>query len=273
MASRVEGDYQYTGAIQFSGTVSLPNNTVSAAKIPASAGVEYTKLQQKYVVTYGQNGTMTSVTIPLHIVHGVTGGAIGIKAGSIVACIGAATCTIDLKKNGTSVLTASPVRQHIWPKGFDDFYAACQAVDEWSGTPHDGTSVRAAFKVLQAAGYVSEYRWAFDVNSIVNQILTSSPVVAGTDWTDSLFEPDAHGFIRVSTDGSYNVVGGHAYLLSGVDRKKKCPDGSVGAFQITNSWGPSWAVRGQAWISLVDFGILLNHAGEAAVAMELKVKR
>jgi hypothetical protein len=106
MASRVEGDYQYTGAIQFSGTVSLPNNTVTAAKIPASAGVEYTKLQQKYVVTYGQNGTMTSVTIPIHIVHGVTGGAIGIKAGSIVACIGAATCTIDLKKNGTTVLTS-----------------------------------------------------------------------------------------------------------------------------------------------------------------------
>jgi hypothetical protein len=167
-------------------------------------------------------------------------------------------------------LTASPVRQHIWPKGFDDFYHAAQAVDPWSSEPHDGTTVRAAFKVLQAAGYVSEYRWAFDVNSIVNQILTAGPIVAGTDWTESLFEPYAHGFIRVSTDGSYNVVGGHAYLLSGVDRKKKCPDGSVGAFQITNSWGPSWAKNGQAWISLVDFGILLNHEGEAAVAVEVK---
>jgi hypothetical protein len=168
-------------------------------------------------------------------------------------------------------LTASPVRQHIWPKGFDDFYAACQAVDEWSGTPHDGTSVRAAFKVLAAAGYVSEYRWAFDVPTVVSQILTGSPVVAGSDWTEEMFTPDQHGFIRVSTDGKYNVAGGHAYLLSGIDRKKKCPDGSVGAFQITNSWGPSWAVNGQAWISLVDFGILLNHEGEAAVATEVKV--
>jgi hypothetical protein len=171
-------------------------------------------------------------------------------------------------------LIASPVRQHVWPAGIDAFYAECQKVDPWRDEPHDGTTVRAAFKVLQAAGYVSEYRWAFDVPTIVNQLLTVGPVVAGSDWTSSMFDVDAHGFVHVSATGTdYDVAGGHAYLLSGVDRKKKCPDGSVGAFQITNSWGPSWAVNGQAWISLVDFGILMNHEGEAAVAVEVKVPR
>jgi hypothetical protein len=118
-------------------------------------------------------------------------------------------------------LTASPVRQHIWPKGFDDFYNVCQSQDEWAPAPHDGTSVRTAFKVLKDAGYASEYRWAFDVPTIVNQILTASPVVAGTDWTEEMFSPGDHGFIRVSTDGKYNVAGGHAYLLSGVDRSRR----------------------------------------------------
>ncbi len=103
--SRISGDYQYTGAVLFNGTVTLPDNTVTKAKIPASAGVEYTKLQQMPTRTYGQTGTMVSATIPIHVVYGATGGVIFIKAGSIVACIGAATCTIDLKKNGTTVLT------------------------------------------------------------------------------------------------------------------------------------------------------------------------
>jgi hypothetical protein len=169
-------------------------------------------------------------------------------------------------------LIASPVRQRPWPAGIDAFYAECQKLDEWASSPHDGTSVRAAFKVLQAAGYVSEYRWAFDVPTIVSQILTVGPVVAGTDWCNPMFDVDPHGFVHVSATGrDYDVAGGHAYLLIGVDRKKKCPDGTVGAFLFQNSWGEGWGKNGQAWISLADFTLLLNHQGEAAVAAEVKV--
>jgi hypothetical protein len=170
-------------------------------------------------------------------------------------------------------LIASPVRQHVWPAGIDAFYAECQKVDPWANEPHDGTTVRAAFKVLKAAGYVSEYRWAFDVPTIVNQLLTVGPVVVGTDWTNELFTPDSKDFIHVSPSGSseYNVVGGHAYLLTGVDRKGKCTDGTTGWFELQNSWGPSWGREGKARISFADFTLLLNHAGEAAVATEVRV--
>jgi hypothetical protein len=34
---------------------------------------------------------------------------VGFKAGSVTACVGAATITVDLKKNGVSVLTATIV--------------------------------------------------------------------------------------------------------------------------------------------------------------------
>lgn len=101
---RITGDIQYTGDILFSGDVTLPASCVSKDKIPAAAGVEYTKLQQMVRRNHAQSGTVASATIPIHLAYGVTGGALFIKAGTIVACIGAATITIDLKKNGTSVL-------------------------------------------------------------------------------------------------------------------------------------------------------------------------
>jgi hypothetical protein len=161
-------------------------------------------------------------------------------------------------------LVAQPIGNRM-PGPFADFYAECQAIDNIP-MPHDGTSVRAAMKVLRAKGLVSGFRWAFAVEPIANQILTEGPVVVGTDWLEPMFSP-VKGFVGLGD--TYEPVGGHAYLLSGVDRAKRCPDGTAGAFRITNSWGRSWGVNGTAWISFRDFGVLLNNRGEAAVATEV----
>jgi hypothetical protein len=92
--------------VRFLGDAVLPAKSVGASQIEDDAGIEYTKSQQKFVLTYAQDGTIASATVPIHIVHGAAGGVIAVKAGSITACAGAATVTVDLKKNGTSVLAA-----------------------------------------------------------------------------------------------------------------------------------------------------------------------
>lgn len=87
-------------------TVHLPAGTVEADDIEAAAGVEYTKLQQFRAPIYSQTGTAASATIPIGVVYGASGTMVAIKAGSIVACVGAATITVDLKKNGTTMLSS-----------------------------------------------------------------------------------------------------------------------------------------------------------------------
>ena len=170
---------------------------------------------------------------------------------------------------GVKFLDSGPIRNLVsnLPFNFDQLYHECQLNDEWPGEDYDGTSVRALFKVLKTKGLVSRYEWAFDIQTMVNYILTTGPMVVGTNWTNSMFYPEKNGFIRVT--GS--VIGGHAYLLKGVNTLTKCPDGTIGAFRIINSFGSSWGVRGCASISFADFKNLLTDGGEAATATELKV--
>jgi C1A family cysteine protease len=64
-------------------------------------------------------------------------------------------------------------------------------------------------------------------------------------------------------------VGGHAYLICGANREMRCPDGTLGALRMQNSWGQSWGDGGQAWISYMDAATLLKDWGEAATSAEL----
>lgn len=102
---RMPGDLYVTGNIGCA-TMSIPANTVVNAAVSASADITSTKLEMQRSFTYSQNGTAASATIPIHVVYGATCSLVSIKAVSIVANIGAATVTVDLKKNGSSVLSA-----------------------------------------------------------------------------------------------------------------------------------------------------------------------
>jgi len=139
-------------------------------------------------------------------------------------------------------------------------YDEAQKVDEWAGTPHDGTSVRAGAKVLQAEGRISEYRWAFDIDTVVNALLTTGPVVVGTNWYRDMFYPDAKtGLIKVS--GA--LAGGHCYVLNGANRKTKLIRGK-------NSWSRDWGKRGNFYITFDDMDRLIKEDGEACLAVEVK---
>ena len=137
-------------------------------------------------------------------------------------------------------------------------YRDAQLIDEWPGEDYDGTSVRAGAKVLEARGFIREYRWAWDLDTLVRAVLTTSPVVVGTNWYYGMDTPDAEGRLRL-TGG---VAGGHAYEISGVNRRRA-------RARMKNSWGPEWGNNGSAWIAFEDLERLILEDGEVCLAVEV----
>jgi hypothetical protein len=166
--------------------------------------------------------------------------------------------------SGAKYLEAGPVPNKLhMPIG--ELYRQCQLVDEWPGENYDGTSVRALFKVLKREGYIGEYRWAYDVDTMVNHVLSSGPVVIGVSWFENMMTSGHRDFLMPTGDD----YGGHATLIIGANLKTLCYDGSHGAFTILNSWGPRWSTNGRAKISFNDMQKLLDLDGEACVATEI----
>jgi hypothetical protein len=138
-------------------------------------------------------------------------------------------------------------------------YRAAQKIDEWPGENYNGTSVRAGAKILQSQGFISNYYWTFDVNTLINTVLNLGPVVVGTHWYLNMSRPNrTTGLISASG----RLLGGHAYIINGVDTKRRL-------FRIKNSWGRSWGLRGRAFISFNDMAKLIRMQGEVCIATEI----
>lgn len=158
-------------------------------------------------------------------------------------------------------LSSALIMEHGGPGAFVIYTQACK-IDEWpendDGDLQAGTSVRAGVQVLQALGYVAEYRWTWSATVMRDWLLLGKGVlVMGTNWTEDMFNPDRRGVIHAT--GA--VAGGHCYVVSGVNRK-------TGLFRITNSWGRGWGQNGRAWISGEDVQSLLDNQGECCTASE-----
>ncbi len=138
-------------------------------------------------------------------------------------------------------------------------YNEAKKNDEWNGEDYDGTSVRAGAKILKRDGFISSYVWAWDIETIKNALLTKGPLVVGTVWTYDMFFPNKNGLIHATGQ----EMGGHAYLLDGINIKKKL-------IRIKNSWGKDWGKNGFAYISFDDMEKLILNQGEACLAIEIE---
>jgi hypothetical protein len=141
----------------------------------------------------------------------------------------------------------------------EKLYNKAQERDRWPGTDYNGTSVRAGAKVLQDEGLIDSYHWAWKVEPVVEALLHKGPVVVGTRWYRGMYEPNEEDIIEV--DGE--MVGGHAYVLNGVNLNK-------GLIRLKNSWGRDWGDDGYAYISIEDMDKLIREGGEACLAIEKK---
>lgn len=153
------------------------------------------------------------------------------------------------------LLSTRPHVQWLNPHGI---YSLAQYLDEWSGENYDGTSVRAAMKVLQLLGFIDVYGFAFNVLQVRDYILENGPVVLGISWLEGMENPDKDAVIHATG----RDLGGHAILATGYKR---------GKFRLLQSWGPSWGDKGHCWLSLHDLDKLLTMDGEAVTPTERKL--
>lgn len=103
-ASRLDGDFHVAGNLS-ANTMTIPDGAISNAKVVASAGIVASKLQHQHRRGYGQpNTAATTETRSIAVIFGATGTLFDFRAGSIAKAVGDSTVTVDLKKNGASVL-------------------------------------------------------------------------------------------------------------------------------------------------------------------------
>lgn len=84
-----------------------PSQCIPDSAIQSGANVDASKLEHTHRKTYFKAGTAATETVPIHLVNGATASNLYVRAGSIAIAVGSATVEIDVKKNGTSVLSAT----------------------------------------------------------------------------------------------------------------------------------------------------------------------
>lgn len=100
------------GAVHINGALSAksftpPAGSIANASIAANAGIDATKLGHQHRANFSQpNTAATTETRVIYTVYGATATLVAFKAGSIAPATGNATVTLDLRKNGATVLTA-----------------------------------------------------------------------------------------------------------------------------------------------------------------------
>lgn len=111
MGTRYNEQVDFLGGITVGSgqTCVLPSGVITAANIAAAAGVECSKLDHRSRQVYAQSGTAAAATAAIHYVIGTTGTINSFQCGVIGACVGDSTITIDLKKEGSSILSAAVV--------------------------------------------------------------------------------------------------------------------------------------------------------------------
>jgi hypothetical protein len=134
---------------------------------------------------------------------------------------------------------------------------ATQADDfSWTWPPSDnGSSGLGVAKALKAIGAIDRYDWTFSFAGFL-AALQVQPVLVGTAWTSTMFDPDNNGIIR-----SHNIIdsdGGHEYLARGINWPRQL-------IRIRNSWSSQWGLNGDAYIPFTDMEKLLAAQGDCVV--------
>ncbi len=171
-------------------------------------------------------------------------------------------------------LRCSPIRTEKGGPSAFDVYRSAVLKDPWATNDKEaklpdgddglayGTTVRAGAKALTDFGRLKSYVWAFSLQTTVEWVLTQGPVVLGTNWYSSMSHTDAQGIARITPTAE--PVGGHAYLLRGVDTR-------TALARCCNSWGDSWGKSGEFFLPFADLERLIHEDGEACSAVEKRL--
>lgn len=171
-------------------------------------------------------------------------------------------------------LRCAPVRTERGGPSAFDIYRAAVLKDRWRANNDEarlpdghprldyGTEVRAGAKAVTAFGRLKSYVWSFELQAVIEWVLTTGPVVLGTNWYSSFARPDREGIVRIAPKAK--VVGGHAYLLRGADTRRALA-------RCANSWGDGWGLSGEFLLPFRDLERLIHEDGEACAAIEKRL--
>jgi Papain family cysteine protease len=190
--------------------------------------------------------------------------------GSEGACVGFG-CSCEL-------IARPAVEQGISNNFARLIYFEAQKKDPWPGGAYpgaspvyEGSSVLAGMQVLKEAGYIGEYRWAFDIHDLYLAVGYKGPAVIGVDWYEGMFSPDANGYIHPTGQ----IKGGHCVCIVGVKivrDKFGVIDMLRSYFTIQNSWGTDWGMNGLCRITFVEMLILWPGGDFAIPLLRRKIK-
>lgn len=187
--------------------------------------------------------------------------------------------SLDQGSTGTCVghawknfLRCAPIRTEIGPTPWD-IYRKAISVDEWTDNDAEiidinnanlqsGTSVRAGAQTMIEFGRLKSYLWAFDLQSVIEWVLTQGPLVLGINWYSTFNNPDHEGIIKLSETST--ILGGHAILCRGINLKTSLAT-------LENSWGDTWGKSGACYIPLSTLERLIHEQGECCTAIETKI--
>lgn len=169
----------------------------------------------------------------------------------------------------THALAAAPDPQR---GPFDEAFARetvyweAQKLDPFEGGAYPGASrhmaggsLLAAAKVLRARALIHEYRWAFDLDEVLQTLAQLGPVVLGLPWYEGMSEPACCGMLHPTG----RRKGAHAVLARGIDVDRQ-------TVLVHNSWGREWGTGGTALIHWQDLASLLHRTKDAEACVLLK---
>lgn len=186
--------------------------------------------------------------------QGQVGSCTGNAMAQLLNCALFAHCRLGrVALNEADALKLYSLATHFDGFGPDQFYP-----------PHDeGSSGLGVAKAANFLGYIDTYQHCFTFAQLQAAIQTQ-PVITGTSWTQSMFNPDpTTGIVPVGPLNDHTVAGGHEYLIQGIDYELNC-------IVCLNSWGTGWGggkglTHGQFRISFTDYASLLADSGDIVV--------
>jgi hypothetical protein len=155
----------------------------------------------------------------------------------------------------------TPLRSTLTPA---EFYMLCKQRDGWPDA--DGTTAQAALAVAQEHGDVESHWWwqgASDDDAARTWLQTKGSMWYGVFVPESFFRTsrEVEGLIEINGPLLY----GHEMLAIGWTKSYK---GQGPCFQILNSWGDIWGVRGRGFIREADFYRMLYEGGDLVGVQE-----
>jgi hypothetical protein len=141
----------------------------------------------------------------------------------------------------------------------DKIYYQAKIID---GEPNqeDGSDTRSGVQAFMNFSQLQNNAYAFasSIDDVITWVLSSGPVVGGTNWYNNMFNPDSNGLVSLGG----GIAGGHEWEIIGFSRK-------TNLFNCVNSWGTSFGVNGHFYITTDDYQRLLEEQGDACTATEV----